>query len=123
MDGDRVPRFWELVRRVGAEGRRLGLEVPGFRSPPRTPGALRTVSRPPGGAVVAVAWRDRSPADVVGDLVDGLVLVNGLAGAEAADCRRSLRSALAGAAGGGPPVPAGGGGPARAGRTRLAWVG
>lgn len=90
-----MPRFWELARRVGAEARRHGLAVPGFRSPPRLPGAVRTVCRQPGGALVAVAWRGRSPADVVGDLVDGLVLVNGLAGPEAAACRRSLRAALA----------------------------
>lgn len=102
MDSERPPRFWELARRVVAEGQRLGLTVPGFRSPPRVPGAVRTVRRHPGGALVAVAWRGRSANDVVADMVDGLVLVNGLAGPEAAACRQRLWAALAPADGVGP---------------------
>ena len=94
MDGERTPRFWELARRVAAEARRHGLVAPGFRTPPRLPGALRTVRRTPGGALVAVAWRGRPAVAVLADLVDGLVLVNGLAGAEAADCRRRLWAGL-----------------------------
>lgn len=97
MDDERAPRFWELARRVVSEARRSGLVVPGFRSPPRVPGAVRTVRRHPGGALVAVAWRGRSAAAVVADMVDGLVLVNGLAGAEAAACRRRLWAGLASA--------------------------
>ena len=95
MDDERPPRFWELARRVAAEARDLGLAVPGFRTPPRLPGAVRSVRRTPGGALVAVAWRDRPPSAVLADLVDGLVLVNGLAGAEAAACRRRLWDGLA----------------------------
>ena len=44
---------------------------------------------------MAVAWRGRSPAAVVADMVDGVVLVNGLAGREAAACRLLLWSGLA----------------------------
>lgn len=101
MESDRPPRFWELARRVVAEGQRLGLTVPGFRSPPRVPGAVRTVRRHPGGALVAVAWRGRSTTAVVSDMVDGVVLVNGLAGPEAAACRQRLWAVVAPAGGAG----------------------
>lgn len=96
METERTPRFWELARAVVGEARRHGLVVPGFRSPPRLVGAVRTVRRSPGGGMVAVAWRGRSPAAVVADMVDGVVLVNGLAGPEAAACRQLLWSGLAG---------------------------
>ena len=97
MENERPPRFWELARRVADEGRRLGLAAPGFRTPPVLPGAVRTLRRTPAGAVVAVAvaWRDRPTAAVLADLVDGLVVANGLAGAEAAACRRRLWAGLA----------------------------
>lgn len=101
MENERPPRFWELARRVSAEARRLGLVAPGFRTPPVLPGAVRTLRRTAGGSVVAVsvAWRDRPTAAVLGDLVDGLVAANGLAGAEAEACRRRLWAGL------GPTVP------------------
>lgn len=111
MESERTPRFWELARAVVGEARRHGLVVPGFRSPPRLPGAVRTVRRSPGGGMVAVAWRGRQPVAVLADMIDGVVLVNGLAGAEAAACSQLLWDGLAsvGRAGGaGPPVvPAG----------------
>ena len=95
MDDERAPRFWELARRVSAEALRLGLVAPGFRTPPQLAGAVRTVRRAPGGALVAVAWRDRPAAAVLADLVDGLVLVNGLTGPEATACRSRLWAGLA----------------------------
>lgn len=95
MESERKPRFWELARAVVGEARRHGLVVPGFRSPPRLPGAVRTVRLAPGGGMVAVAWRGRSPAAVVADMVDGVVLVNALEGPEAAACRRLLWAGLA----------------------------
>lgn len=95
VENERVPRFWELAGRVVAEGQRLGLVVPGFRSPPRRPGAVRTVRRQPGGALVAVVWQGRPATAVLADMIDGVVLVNGLAGPEAAACRRRLWAGLA----------------------------
>jgi hypothetical protein len=96
VDTERAPRFWELARWVAAEGRRLGLVSPGFRTPPVLAGAQRTVRRTPAGSVVAVAVasRGRPAAAVLADLVDGLVLANGLAGDEAAACRRRLLAGL-----------------------------
>lgn len=94
MADERSPRFWELAKCVVSEAQRHGLVAPGFRSPPRVPGSVRTVRRAPGGAVVAVAWRGRPAVAVLGDLVDGVILVNGLAGAEAAAWRRRLWAGL-----------------------------
>lgn len=104
MDTKRPPRFWELARRVVSEAHRLGLAAPGFRTPPVVPGARRTVRRHPGGALVAVAWRGRPAFAVLADMVDGLVLVNGLEGEEAAECRRQLLAELAPAVGADPPL-------------------
>jgi hypothetical protein len=65
--------------------------VPNFRSPPRRPDAERTIRRrPDGGTVVAVRLQDRPWPAVLGDLVEGVVVVNGLRGAEADRCRNAL---------------------------------
>ncbi|MGE3620612.1 MAG: hypothetical protein AB7L84_09130 [Acidimicrobiia bacterium] len=86
----------EAVRAMGVVGRRLGLSMPGFRSPPRVAGALRTIRRHRGGgATVAVALRDRPWAAVLADLVEGVVVANRLAGLRADGVRAELWAALA----------------------------
>jgi hypothetical protein len=91
-------RFSTAARTLADEARRQGLTVPGFRSPPRLPGAVRTIRRwPAGGVVVAVIIRDRPVADVVADMIDGVVAANGLSGGEA-DAVRSRLSARLGSA-------------------------
>ncbi len=87
-------RFATAVRAIAAESRRLGLEVPGFRSPPRLDGVTRSLRRRPG-AVPAIAVRlEGRPLDVVvGDLVEGVVVVNHLGGRRADEVRRRLREA------------------------------
>ena len=88
-------RFAAAVRAISSEARRLGLEVPGFRSPPRLQGATRSLRRRPG-ASPAVAVRLGRPFDVVvGDLVEGVVVVNGLSGPEAEATRRRLLAVAA----------------------------
>ena len=70
-------RFATAARRVGAEARRRGLAVPGFRSPPRLPGATRSIRRRPDGSVfVAVKVHGRSVEDVVTDMVEGVLAAN-----------------------------------------------
>ena len=89
--------FARAARLVAAEARRRGLSVPGFCSPPRVPGADRTLRRRPGGwAMVAVRVRGRPAADVLADLVDGVVRANAnrLSEAEAARHRDDLRAAV-----------------------------
>src|SRR4051794_20368090 len=101
MDGGATTtvRFAELARGLGAAARAAGLEVPAFRSPPRRPGAPRTIRRLPGGPVVAVRLRDRSPTEILVDMVEGVVVANNLDGAAATRVRSALLRAVAPAIG------------------------
>ena len=83
-------QFTQAARRLGAAARAAGLSVPAFRSPPRVAGACRTLRRYPDGAVVSVTLRGRPFADVVVDMVEGLVRVNRLDGDAARRCRGEL---------------------------------
>jgi hypothetical protein len=94
MDGTPPIRFAELARRIGAAARAAGLVVPAFRSPPRRPGAPRTIRRLPGGPVVAVRVRSRPLADVVSDMVEGVLVANGLRGDAATRLRTTLLQAI-----------------------------
>jgi hypothetical protein len=93
---DRAPtvRFAAVARRLAAAARAAGLTVPAFRTPPRHPGAPRTIRRLPGGPVVAVATHNRPLPDVVADMVDGVVVANRLEGEAAARMRRALWHAV-----------------------------
>ena len=87
-------RFAAAVRALGAGARRHGLAVPAFRTPPKVSGATRTLRRTPRGAVVSVTVRGRPWAAVLGDLVEGVVVANGLAGPAAEAARSVLWAAL-----------------------------
>jgi hypothetical protein len=83
--------FGELARGVASAARASSLEVPTFRTPPRTAGVDRTLRRRrDGSAEVAVRLAGRSEAAVLADLVEGVVLANGLTGEAARDTRRRL---------------------------------
>lgn len=91
--GDTV-RFAALVRAVSAEARRLGLQVPGFRSPPRLVGVDRSLRRRPGTSpAVAVRLAGRSDEEVAADLVEGVIVANALVDAAAAHARHRLLGA------------------------------
>jgi hypothetical protein len=87
-------RFTVMARAVAAESRRLGLRVPSFRSPPGLDGAPRTIRRRPDAATIAVAIRGRPVADVVADLIEGVIVTNGLRGDAAVRCRRRLTASV-----------------------------
>jgi hypothetical protein len=87
-------RFAELARRIGAAARAAGLVVPAFRTPPRRSGAPRTIRRLPGGPVVAVRFRSRPSADVVADMVEGVIVANGLTSDAAGRVRDTLLQAI-----------------------------
>ena len=87
-------RFAHAVRALSESARLQGLLVPLFRSPPRRPGAVRTVRRTPRGVTVSVLVAGRPWTSVVADLIDGVVVVNELEGAAAIRCRTALWEAV-----------------------------
>jgi hypothetical protein len=88
-------RFADAARRLSAAARGAGLDAPAFRSPPRLKGAARTIRRYPGGAVVSVQLRGRSFADVAADMVDGVLVANGVDGEARVRLRAAFREAIA----------------------------
>ena len=89
-------RFVEAVRAIAAESRRLGLDVPGFRSPPRLEGVTRSLRRRPGASPSVAVRRAGRPFDeVVVDMVEGVVVANGLAGRRADEIRARLLAVAA----------------------------
>jgi hypothetical protein len=94
-------RFATAARLLAQHARRHGLDVPGFRSPPRLAGADRSLRwRADGGATVAVSIRDRPWVAVLADMVEGVVAANRLAGQAADQARSALWVAVSGESGG-----------------------
>lgn len=84
-------QFASAARALADEARRLGLAAPGFRSPPRMADADRTMRRQPEGrTTVAVRVRGRPWPAVLADLIEGVVVVNGLSGPPADRLRAQL---------------------------------
>jgi hypothetical protein len=79
---------------LGAAARASGLIVPAFRSPPRVQGATRTLRRYPGGAVVSVRLRERTYAQVVDDMIDGVLAANQVVPESVPRMRRAFQLAL-----------------------------
>ncbi|HUI49541.1 MAG TPA: hypothetical protein VL119_12640 [Acidimicrobiia bacterium] len=102
MDVTPPIRFADLARRISAAARAAGLVCPAFRTPPRRPGVPRTIRRLPGGPVVAVRVRSRPPADVVADMIEGVVVANALVDDVAARVRATLLAAIGGVGAVGP---------------------
>lgn len=87
--------FAAVARTLGEAARARGLVVPAFRSPPRLSGASRTLRRwPGGGATVSIVVGGRPREAVVADMVEGVVVVNGLGGADATRLRTALWEAV-----------------------------
>ena len=89
-------RFAGAARALAERARALGLVVPGFVSPPRLEGVDRSLRRRPGSAPPAVAVRrsGRAIDVVVADMVEGVVVANGLRGRRADDLRAELLAAV-----------------------------
>lgn len=87
--------FAAVARTLGQAARQRSLVVPAFRSPPRRPGASRTLRRwPDGGATVSVEVSGRPREAVVADMVEGVVVVNAVTGPDATRLRTSLWEAV-----------------------------
>lgn len=93
--------FAAAARLIGEAARRRGLVVPSFRSPPRLPGAARTLRRwTGGGATVSVEVRGRPYEAVVADMVEGVVVANRVTGSDATRLRTALWAAVLASDGG-----------------------
>lgn len=90
-----VEGFAAVARRLADATRAAGLAVPAFRSPPRVPGALRTLRRYPGGTVISVRLRDRPFDAVIADMVEGVIVTNRMGGEAALRARTYLAEAVA----------------------------
>jgi hypothetical protein len=89
--------FAHAARTLGREARRRGLVAPSFRCPPRIVGAQRSLRRfPKGGAVVAVQLKGRPWLAVLGDMIEGVVVANGLQPPHADRLRTELWQVVAG---------------------------
>ena len=86
--------FSSAVRAVADEARRMGLRVPAFRSPPGLTGADRTIRCRRGDLVVAIRIRDRAFADVVADVVEGVLVANSVPRERDLRVRRRLLAAV-----------------------------
>ncbi|MGC1512569.1 MAG: hypothetical protein WA797_06620 [Acidimicrobiales bacterium] len=90
-----VMEFARVARLLADEARRLGLCAPGFRSPPRLTGVDRSLRRRAGAPpMVSVRLRGRSLDWVIEDMIQGVLVVNGLDGAEQARMGASLDAAV-----------------------------
>jgi hypothetical protein len=87
--------FATTARVLGGAARARGWAAPGFRSPPRSPGAGRTLRRGADGSVtVAVRLEGRPWLAVVADMIEGIVVANDLADPDAGACRTALWDAV-----------------------------
>jgi hypothetical protein len=94
MEPGATLRFTAAARALADASRRLGLDPPSFRSPPRLMSVDRSLRRHPRGTTVAVRLRGRPWAAVLADMVEGVVAANDLATAEADRARAVLWEAV-----------------------------
>lgn len=88
-------RFAHAARALGEAARARQLVVPAFRSPPRMVDVDRTIRRRrDGGATVSVRLQGRPWPAVLGDMVEGVVVANDLAGPDAMRARAALWGAV-----------------------------
>jgi hypothetical protein len=87
-------RFANVVRALTAAARSEGLRPPSFRSPPGVDAVRSVRRRRDGTASVAIALQDRPWAAVLADMVEGVVVANGLRGPAAERARAALWRAV-----------------------------
>ena len=87
-------KFAAAARTLGQAARLRGLVVPCFRSPPGIEGVQRTIKHRRGVPTVSVRLRGRPWPAVVSDMIEGIVVGNGLSGARADRIRAALWLAI-----------------------------
>jgi len=88
-------RFAAAVRTLGETARAHGLTMPTFRSPPGLAEVDRSIRRHGHAVTVSVQLRDRPWAAVLADMIEGVVVANGLGEVEAARVRAVLWAGVA----------------------------
>lgn len=97
MSERHVWRFAEAGRRLAAAATVMELRVPAFRTPPRVAGLDRTIRRgADGSTLVSVRSRGRPWPAVLADMIEGMVVANGLDPPEVARVRNELWRATEG---------------------------
>ena len=87
-------RFAIVAKILTQVSARCEIEVPGFKSPPRSVELDRTVRRQSSGSVVSVRIKDRPFEAVIGDMIEGVILCNELPIAAAGKLRNLMWSAV-----------------------------
>ncbi len=98
MEAATTVEFAAAARTLTREARRRGLVGPSFRCPPRLVGVDRSIRRRPDGAVVSIRLKDRPRSAVIADMIEGVVVANGLRPPAADRLRTDLWSAMESAA-------------------------
>lgn len=88
MESATTVEFATVARTLTREARRRGLVSPSFRCPPRLVGVDRSIRRRREGAVVSIRLKGRPRGAVIADMIEGVVVVNGLQPPDA-DCLRT----------------------------------
>ena len=88
-------RFAIVAKTITQVVASYGCEVPGFKSPPRSSDADRTVRRQSCGSIVAVRIKDRPFEAVIADMIEGVVLCNDMSTEKAGKLRNLLWGAVA----------------------------
>lgn len=96
MESATTVEFAAAARTLTREARRRGLAGPSFRCPPRLVGVDRSIRRRPDGAVVSIRVRGRPRGAVIADMIEGVVVANGLRPPAADRLRTELWAALEG---------------------------
>lgn len=101
--------FAAAARALTREARRRRLVAPSFRCPPRIVGVDRSIRRRPStgaGAVISVRVAGRPLAAMLSDMIEGIVVANGLRAPHADRVRSELWDAAVGVFAGGAAITA-----------------
>ena len=94
MQSGNAIEFAQAARTLTMEAQRRGLVGPSYRCPPRIVGVDRSLRRHAGGVTIAVKLRGRPWAAVLADMIEGVIVGNGIEPAKAFRLRAELWSAL-----------------------------
>jgi hypothetical protein len=87
-------RFAAAARALTQAARLRGFDAPTFRSPPGRTDVDRTIRRRGDAVTVSVRVRNRPWSAVLSDMIEGIVVVNGLSGVPADRARAALWDAV-----------------------------